>query len=239
MAGFIRESNHEGHSDANYMDLYKKEKNLFSIRVYYHGLFVANPSLSYEGGKVELFDCCDADTFELGPIESWAFRLGLRYGEFEACVYQDSKVEGHNGIRCLKYSKNVVNDSEVDGEDEKLNPEDVLYGKDRDGFDDGDIPGEQPILSSIFLENIDEEFVVPDHDGHSKAEGEVHSDDSDSDDVADPSGGKRKNGPQMSIFEKRRRLSGWVESVESYSDSVLGDRHKMSDFDSGDSVGYQ
>ncbi|GAA0185059.1 hypothetical protein LIER_32347 [Lithospermum erythrorhizon] len=84
MTGFICERNHKGNSDANYMALYKDEKSLFSVRVHYHGRFVANHSVSYEGGKVELFDYCESDTFELGSIESWAFRLGLRYGEFEA-----------------------------------------------------------------------------------------------------------------------------------------------------------
>ncbi|GAA0170267.1 hypothetical protein LIER_24567 [Lithospermum erythrorhizon] len=301
MAGFIRERNHEGHTYDTYMALYREEQNLFSVRVHYHGRFLAN---------------CR---------------------EFEACVYQDPEVEGHNGIRCLTYSKNVVSntqllddidggeysisinpasvelikasvskhvmlsaipfnlvdnndnvkgnendiekgadseesgesDSEEYGEDEELNPEDVLYGNERDGFDDGDLPGEQPILSSTFLENIEEAFVVPKHDGHSEEDFEVQSDDSD--DVGEPTSGtrpncKQKKGLQMSTFDKsifdgrvsevqpqvnkknryrgpyarhgvqfkQRRLSGWVDSVDSDSNSVLGDRHDMSDFDSGD-----
>ncbi|GAA0152052.1 hypothetical protein LIER_10631 [Lithospermum erythrorhizon] len=57
MPGFIRERNHEGHTDDTYMALYREKKNLLSVRVHYHFRFVANPSLSYEGGKVELFDC--------------------------------------------------------------------------------------------------------------------------------------------------------------------------------------
>ncbi|GAA0154384.1 hypothetical protein LIER_12380 [Lithospermum erythrorhizon] len=267
MTGFICERHHEGHTNDTYMALYREEKNLFSVRVHYHGRFVANPSLSYEGGNVELFDCCNADTFELDP-----------------------EVEGHNGISCLKYSKNIVrfgslicehkfinfyfigssntqllddiddggeysisvnrattelikvsvskrdmlpvipfnlvdnndnvkvneNDIEkwvdVDDEDnekdkdnveneedendfeyseteeseKKLNPKDVLYRKEQDGVDDGDLPREQPILSSTFLENIEEAFMVPEHDGHSEED--------------------------------------------------VGDRHDMSDFDSGDST---
>ncbi|GAA0143061.1 hypothetical protein LIER_42750 [Lithospermum erythrorhizon] len=49
---------------------------------------------------------------------------------------------------------------------------------------------------------------------------------------------KRYMGPyaRHGVEFKQRRLSGWVESVEYDSDSVLGDRHEMSDFDSGHST---
>ncbi|GAA0185268.1 hypothetical protein LIER_32556 [Lithospermum erythrorhizon] len=49
---------------------------------------------------------------------------------------------------------------------------------------------------------------------------------------------KRYIGPydRHDLQFKQRRLSGWVDSVKSNSNSVLGDMHDMSDFDSGDST---
>ncbi|GAA0171012.1 hypothetical protein LIER_25151 [Lithospermum erythrorhizon] len=101
----------KGHPDYNddaFRVLYSSNKNLFSVRLHYKGRFISNPKLSYVDGTVEYFDCCDSDTFELGSLESWAFRVGLRYGEFALCVYQDPDVEGLNGIRCLKSPNNIV-----------------------------------------------------------------------------------------------------------------------------------
>ncbi|GAA0145203.1 hypothetical protein LIER_36087 [Lithospermum erythrorhizon] len=61
-----------------------------------------------QGGKVELFNYCDADIFELGSIDGWAFRVGLRYGEFAACVYKHHEIEGLNGLFPLKSGNNVT-----------------------------------------------------------------------------------------------------------------------------------
>ncbi|KAG9137817.1 hypothetical protein Leryth_022723 [Lithospermum erythrorhizon] len=61
--------------------------------------------MSYKGGKVEYFDYCDGDTFELGSVESWAFRVGLR---------KDPEEEGFNGLRPLMSPKNFVNTNGLD-----------------------------------------------------------------------------------------------------------------------------
>ncbi|GAA0172108.1 hypothetical protein LIER_26003 [Lithospermum erythrorhizon] len=71
-------------------------------------------------------------------------------------------------------------------------------------------------------------------DVRNEVDGKVHSDDNESNDIGDPTFGatptfKKRKGPQMSTFEKSvfdgiRRLSGWVDSVDSDSDSVLGRR---------------
>ncbi|GAA0174797.1 hypothetical protein LIER_41785 [Lithospermum erythrorhizon] len=64
--------------------------------------------MSYEGGMVEKFDYCDVDIFEIGSIDSWAFRVGLRRGDFSLCVYQDPEIEGLNGLKPLKSSRNAI-----------------------------------------------------------------------------------------------------------------------------------
>ncbi|GAA0150860.1 hypothetical protein LIER_37189 [Lithospermum erythrorhizon] len=166
-------------ADDTYMALYG-EKNLFSVRVHYHGRFVANPSLSYEGGKVKLFDCCDADTFELVHENDKEDNVDDEGNEND----KEDDVGNEEEENDFEYSESEESDSEDNGEDEDLNPENVLYGKEQDGFDVGDLPGSQPSLSATFLENIEETFVVPEHNGHSEIDGEVHSDDSD--DVVEP-----------------------------------------------------
>ncbi|GAA0170209.1 hypothetical protein LIER_24519 [Lithospermum erythrorhizon] len=353
MSVFIHDHEHEARKDDNYMALYREEGNLFSVRVHYNGRFVGNPILSYEGGKVETFDCYDTDSFELGLIESWAFRLGFRYGEFKARVYQDPEIEGHNGIRCLKYAHNVTmflcltpeykfmdvyflgssnsqlidevdngdlnlslkdsrvsnevlkskyiesakltaipsnlgddndivhvngienetenmnevenesekgkenvnevenevenevknedfgmdydsadtvnyseesgseSESDGSGDDDELNPEDVLYGKEMDRFNDGELVGSQPTLSASFLENIEEGFVIPDHDGHAEADVDPLNDDSDSDDPTGAAVVNKKKGPQMSIFEKS------VFDGTLNEDQISGNKKKM------------
>ncbi|GAA0161760.1 hypothetical protein LIER_18002 [Lithospermum erythrorhizon] len=85
-----------------YKIAYVERKNYFSVRLHYYGELVGNPNFSYEGGKVELFDYCDVDTFELGSIDAWASRAGLRYGEFAACVYKYPEIEELNGLFPLK-----------------------------------------------------------------------------------------------------------------------------------------
>ncbi|GAA0164028.1 hypothetical protein LIER_19757 [Lithospermum erythrorhizon] len=313
MSSFIRDHEHEAHKDANYMALYREERNLYSVRVHYNGRFV-------------------------GSIESWAFRLGFRYDEFKACVYQDPEIEGHNGIRCLKYAHNVTkflslapeykfmdvyflrssnsqlidevddgnlslsvkdnrvsnevlksksvesaklvvipfnlgddndvvhvngienettdmngvenesekgkekvnevenevehdvdnevknedfrmdydsedsvdyseesgseSESDGSGDDDDLNSENVLYGKEMDGFDDGELAGSQPTLSAVFLENIEEEFVIPDHDGHAENDVDAPIDNNDSDVPNGAAAVNKKKGSQMSTFEK-------------------------------------
>ncbi|GAA0157040.1 hypothetical protein LIER_14389 [Lithospermum erythrorhizon] len=305
MSGFICDHEHEKHKDDNYMALYREEGNLFSVRVHYNGRFVANPILSYEGGKVETFDCCDVDSFELGSIESWAFRFRFRFLSLilkhkSMNVYflgssnsqlidevddgalnlslkhsgvsnellksksiepakltvipfnlgDDNDVAQVNGIEneienitelgnVNEIGKENVNEvwnetekgkenvnevenedfgmdydsaddvdyseeseSDDSGEDDELNHEDVLYGKEMDGFDDGDLPGSQPTSSTTFLENIEEEFVIPDHDGHGEANVDAPNDDSDSDDPTGAAAVNKKKGPQMSTFEE-------------------------------------
>ncbi|GAA0152051.1 hypothetical protein LIER_10630 [Lithospermum erythrorhizon] len=71
--------------------------------------------------------------------------------------------EENNDFEYSESDENEESDSEEDGKDEDLDPEDVLYGKEQDGFDDGDLPRDQPTLSATFLENIEEAFVVPEH----------------------------------------------------------------------------
>ncbi|GAA0182980.1 hypothetical protein LIER_30476 [Lithospermum erythrorhizon] len=118
---------------------------------------------------------------------------------------KEDDVENEEEDNDFEYSESEKSDSKDNGEDEDLNLEDVLYGKEHDGFDDGDLPGSQPSLSPIFLENIEEVFVVPEHNGHTEADVEVHSDDSDN--VVEPTSGtepncKQRKGPQMSTCEK-------------------------------------
>ncbi|GAA0143425.1 hypothetical protein LIER_04113 [Lithospermum erythrorhizon] len=108
MAGQIHEKGHPDYNDEAFRVLYCRNRNLFSVRLHYKGRFVSNPKLSYVDGKVEYFDYYDSNTSELGLIESFAFRAGLLYDEFALCVYQDPDVEGLNGIRCLKFPKNIV-----------------------------------------------------------------------------------------------------------------------------------
>ncbi|GAA0159930.1 hypothetical protein LIER_38945 [Lithospermum erythrorhizon] len=107
MAGQVRE-NHPDHNNEVFKVAYSESRNMFSVRLHYNGRFVGNPNMSYVGGNIKFFDYCDADTFELGSVESWAFRVGLRKGDFAFCVYQDPEEEGFNGLRPLKSPKNIL-----------------------------------------------------------------------------------------------------------------------------------
>ncbi|GAA0145175.1 hypothetical protein LIER_05428 [Lithospermum erythrorhizon] len=107
MAGQVRE-NHPDHNDEAFKVANGESRNMFSVRLHYNGQFVGSPNMSYVGGKVEFFDYCDADTFELGSVESCAFRVGLRKGDFSLFVYQDPEEKGFNGLRHLKSPKNVL-----------------------------------------------------------------------------------------------------------------------------------
>ncbi|GAA0166237.1 hypothetical protein LIER_40150 [Lithospermum erythrorhizon] len=91
--------------------------------------------MSYEGGMVEQFDYCDADTFELGSVDSWEFRVGLRHGDFSMHVYQDPEIEGFNGLRPLKSSRNVVQFVNLSTEHKFLDVYFVKSGN-TDGLDD-------------------------------------------------------------------------------------------------------
>ncbi|GAA0139980.1 hypothetical protein LIER_01416 [Lithospermum erythrorhizon] len=107
MAGQVRE-NHPNHNDEAFKVAYSESPNMFSVRLHYNGRFVGNPNMSYVCGNIEFFDYYDADTFELGLVESWAFRAGLRKSDFALCVYQDPEEEGFNGLKPLKSPKNIL-----------------------------------------------------------------------------------------------------------------------------------
>ncbi|KAG9143916.1 hypothetical protein Leryth_016115, partial [Lithospermum erythrorhizon] len=102
----------------------------------------------------------------------------------------------------VDYSEGSGSESDGSGDDDDLNSEDVLYGKEMDGFDDGELAGSQPTLSAAFLENIEEEFVIPDHDGHAENDVDAPIDNSDSDVPSGAAAVNKKKGPQMSTFEK-------------------------------------
>ncbi|GAA0169967.1 hypothetical protein LIER_40857 [Lithospermum erythrorhizon] len=107
MEGQVR-ANDSPFDDETLRIAYEKRKNYFSVRIHYGGKLVANPNFSYEVGEVELFDYCDADTFEVGSVDAWAFKVGIRYGDFAACVYKHPEIEGFNGVFPLKSAKNVM-----------------------------------------------------------------------------------------------------------------------------------
>ncbi|GAA0156930.1 hypothetical protein LIER_38369 [Lithospermum erythrorhizon] len=68
-------------NDETFRIAYEKTKNYFSARIHYGGKLLANPIFYYDAGEVELFGYCDADTFEVGSVDAWAFRVGLRFGD--------------------------------------------------------------------------------------------------------------------------------------------------------------
>ncbi|GAA0161287.1 hypothetical protein LIER_17639 [Lithospermum erythrorhizon] len=89
---------------------------------------------------------------------------------------------GYDSVDDIDYSEeseNSESESDDSGEDDELNPKNVLYGNEMDEFDDGDLHASQPTLSAAFLENIEEKFVIPDHDGHGEVDVDAHNDDSD------------------------------------------------------------
>ncbi|GAA0184472.1 hypothetical protein LIER_31760 [Lithospermum erythrorhizon] len=87
---------------------YEERKNYFSARIHYGGKLLANLIFYYDAGEVELFDYCDADIFEIGSVNEWAFRVGLRFGDFAACVYKHPEIESLDGLFPLKSAKNVM-----------------------------------------------------------------------------------------------------------------------------------
>ncbi|GAA0186152.1 hypothetical protein LIER_33440 [Lithospermum erythrorhizon] len=107
MTGQVRDKN-SSFDDDTYKIAYAERKNYFNVRLHYGGELIGNPNFSYEGGKVEVFDYCDADTFKLDSIDVWAFRVGLHYGDFAACVYKHLEIDWFNGLFPLKSGKNVT-----------------------------------------------------------------------------------------------------------------------------------
>ncbi|GAA0178466.1 hypothetical protein LIER_29837 [Lithospermum erythrorhizon] len=212
--------------------------------------------MSYEGGMVEKFDYCDADIFEIGSVDSWAFRVGLRRGDFSLCVYQDPEIEGETDVRPLNEGEGDLEDENFDGdldeddvrivneevheseedevldveedEDEVLDVEDVIYGKEHDYFDDWDLGVAEPNLTTAFSEQVGAEDVV-------------HDDEGDSD--ANPNDATRVDNPTADTQTILRKFDKSVIDGDSQTDRQ-GKKNKYkgpycdkvcdSDFDSGD-----
>ncbi|GAA0161506.1 hypothetical protein LIER_17804 [Lithospermum erythrorhizon] len=157
--------------------------------------------MSYKGGKVEYFDYCDGDTFELGSVESWAFRFvntnGLddledSNGNFRISTESVEMLKALNIERTNKLSiiEFHLDDDTCGGVVDEVvgGVVDKIVGgaadNDHDGFDDGDLGGAEPMLSAAFLEQHVREVVVPDH------EEDNHEDDIDGPNMEKPSGEK-------------------------------------------------
>ncbi|GAA0150059.1 hypothetical protein LIER_09083 [Lithospermum erythrorhizon] len=168
MSGFIRDHEHEAHKDANYMALYREERNV-----------------------------CDKGNETVNAVENDVENDVDKDVENEDFMMEDDSEDS------VDYSEGSGSESESDGSgDDDLHSEDVLYGKDIDGFDDGELPGSQPTLSVAFLENIEEEFVIPDLDGHADNEYDAPIQNSDCDVPSSAAAATKKKGPQISTFEK-------------------------------------
>ncbi|GAA0160471.1 hypothetical protein LIER_17016 [Lithospermum erythrorhizon] len=72
--------------------------------------------------------------------------------------------EEHKGTdEDSEYDVESEEDDEESDSDSEYSVEDVMYGKEQDSFDDGELGGSEPILSSTFLEQLEED-VVPEED---------------------------------------------------------------------------
>ncbi|GAA0157468.1 hypothetical protein LIER_14728 [Lithospermum erythrorhizon] len=193
MSGFICNHEHEAHKDDNYMALYREK-----------GMGDDNDVVRVNEIKIENEI---ENVTELGNVNEIRkenvneVKNETEIGN-ENVIGNDNDDMDYDSADDIDYSEDGESESESESEsDDELNYEDVLYGKEMDEFDDGDLPGSQPTLSATFLENIEEEFVNPDHDGHGEADVDVHNNDSDSDDPTGVAAVNKNKGPQMLTFE--------------------------------------
>ncbi|GAA0162682.1 hypothetical protein LIER_39457 [Lithospermum erythrorhizon] len=314
MAGQVRKKNYS-FDDETYKIAYAKCKNYFSVRLHYSGELVGNPNFSYEGGKVELFDYGDADTFELENvkfIDVYFLKPGNtdllldmedEYGNIKlsdwstkilkAKVDERAKLSAERGsVGVVEFNfedgnndsdsdtgnveekgENVENDenewsdsdteyevAEVerdeednDGSDSEYDDvNDVLYGKEQDNFDYGDLGGSDSILSEVFLEKVEEEFVMLEEEqlvedqinnrkGKQPMLGIFNA--TKIDDTSEPNRaatGKKKKykGPYVryGIQFRERRLVGWVLTTSDDSKDASYKNLDDSDFDSSNTT---
>ncbi|GAA0179326.1 hypothetical protein LIER_29958 [Lithospermum erythrorhizon] len=172
-------------------------------------------------------------------LSDWSTKI-LKAKENERDRLNVERVENEEKVENKENDKNEENewsdsDSEYEAEEEDEDEEDdldeseyddVLYRKEKDNFDDGDLDGSNSILSEVFLDQIEEEFRketagwVPTTEDDGKDGLDKNLDDSnfDSDNTTSDSE------PEMSqmntkVTEQRRKKNRYVYFNESESSS--------------------